>query len=350
MPNIIAEIREYLNRYMVFPNEDQSFAVALWALSTWTFSPAFPRTPWTTPYLYIHSEESRSGKTLLLDLLEPITLNPERAVDMTSSVLFRLIEKIQPTLLIDEVDAIWSGAKNEAMRGVLNGGYKRNGYVWRTVPGPDGPEPTKFGTFSPKILAGIDNGMLPETIQSRCIPIHLRRVGKLNENGELEAPDGTTREIFYEYMAGPVAAELVPKVDQWVRENGEKIIGYLPKPTPGMNPRAWEVCMPLVQLAAAAGMETEAREALARLTAPQPVKDTPGIAMLRAIKTAFDEADTDRLFTDVLLAATEFSSGKLLSKRLEQYEVGPTNGITIRNKRGKGYYRHQFTDAWERYL
>lgn len=166
---IIEEIQSYVGKYVQMGKEE-SLAVALWVLHTWTFSPALP-SPYTTPYLYIHSAERRSGKTRLLEVLETIIRNPLRAADVTSPVLFRAIETMNPTLLLDEVDAIWSGAKNEELRGVLNAGYKRGGYVYRV----ERSEPRQFNVFGPKALAGIDNAMLPDTVRDRCIPIHMHR-------------------------------------------------------------------------------------------------------------------------------------------------------------------------------
>lgn len=344
MSTIIDRIENYLNTYMVFPDPDQATVCALWTLHTWTFGEGFAAKPMTTPYLYINSEGPRSGKTLLIDLLEPIVLNPERTVDMTSSVMFRLIEMVHPTLFVDEVDAIWSGAKNEGLRGVLNGGYKHSGYVWRNV----GGEPVKFGTFSPKLLAGIDNGMLPDTVASRSINIRLKRVATLNDDGELVAPDGTTREIYYSFMAEEQADQLVKEIKAFMAEWTAEYERYIPKPIPGINPRAWEIAFPLVQIAHALGVEAEICEVLARIFAPQPEKDTPGVAMLRTIKGIFEDTGADKLHTAQICEALGSGwNGKLLSNRLKEFHITPPTTMLIGNKTLKGYYKHQFTTAWE---
>jgi len=333
-------IQTYLKTYMAFPDDDQPLIVALWILHTWTFSQSFPRKPWTTPYLYVHSPEKQSGKSLLIELSESLVLNPEKVLGMTSAVLFNLIEQRQPALFIDEVDTIWSGAKNEELRGVLNGGYKHGGYIWRNRPGPDGPEPTKFSTFCPKLLAGIDNGQLPDTIADRCIPIRLRR----------KREDQQT-EIYYAFMAGPIAESLAAEIGDWVSANAEKIIDYMPKPLQGISPRAFEISMPLLQIAHALGIEKTAREALSRLLAPQPEKDSPGIALLRKIREIFDETGAEKLHTQMILERLGDSwNGKLLSNRLRPYEIEPPTIILIGNKNLRGYYRHNFDDAWGRYL
>jgi putative DNA primase/helicase len=336
---ITRRIEDYLKTYMAMSDE-QAFAVSLWVLHTWTFSDSFPRRPWTTPYLYVHSAEKQSGKTLLIDLLESLVLNPERAVDMTSSVLFRLIESVQPTLFIDEVDTIWSGAKNEAMRGVLNGGYKHGGYVWRTVPGPDGPEPQKFGTFSPKLLAGIDNSMLPDTIADRCIPIKLRRK---------RADD--QRRIYYSFEAGPIAEQLANEINEWMQAHAEAIIDSLPEPMTDVSPRAFEIAMPLLQIARADRREKEARQVLASLLNSREERESEGTRLLRSILELFESRKVDRVTSAELLAHLGITHGKILGTKLRPYEIGPTHMFLVNgNKKERGYYRHQFEDAFARYL
>lgn len=340
-PKITDEIQTHLTRYMAFADPDQPLIIALWTLHTWTFSDSFPRKPWTTPYLYVHSAQKQSGKTLLIDLLESLVLNPERTVDMSSSVLFRLIEAIQPTFFVDEADAIWSGAKNEALRGVLNGGYKHGGFVWRV----EGGEPTKFRTFCPKLLAGIDNGQLPDTVSDRCIPIKLQR----------KSPDAKV-EIYRPHRTGPEAEILTEKISAWVTDHALQIVEYEPEPIEGISSRADEIAMPLVQIAHALGIEKEAREAIARILAPQPEKDTPEVAVLRGIRDLFEsEEGTDKLHTQVILdhLATSMDggmTGKRLGNILALFDISGSNTMIIGNYRAKGYHRYQFKDAWERYL
>lgn len=349
--NIVELIEDYLNTFMVFPDPEQATVCALWVLHTWTFSESFPRSPYSTPYLYVNSDGPGSGKTLLIDLLEPIVLNPERTINMSSSVMFRLIEHVRPTLLVDEIDTVYDGSRNSELQNVINGGYRPGGYVYRNSPGPDGPEPTKFRTFCAKLLAGIDNSKIPETILTRSINISLRRVATANDEGQLVAPDGSTREIHYTFVAEPMAEQLVAEIEAFMAEWKAHYNDYMPKPSHGMISRRWELAMPLVQVARQIGMEDRAREVLARATAPRPAQDSPEQAMLRAIRTAFDDKGTDRMFTaDLVAALGEGWNGKLLSKRLDGFVSGAPIGMTIKNRRGRGYSRYQFDSAFSRYL
>jgi hypothetical protein len=335
---ITEEIATYLNRFMAFKDNDQPLAIALWVLHTHTFGDSFPFGPWTTPYLYVHSSESRSGKTTLIELLEPLVLNAERATDMTSSSMFRLIETVQPALFVDEVDAVFNGAKNEGMRGVLNGGYKRGGYVWRTT----GGEPEKFNTFCAKLLAGIDNGQMPETVHSRCLPIHLRRMENVAD-----------RETYYPWLAGPDSEALGAAIVEFIREYGQKgNLQYLPKPIEGINPRNFEVVMPLLQIAHYLGIEDTAREAFHRLFTTVAVRETTETIVLRRIKELFDTRNTDRLHSATICAELEGGwNGKLLAKRItEPLEIGSPTVFTTDGRTSRGYYRWQFETAFKAYL
>src|SRR5690606_12086778 len=109
------------------------------------------------------------GKTLVLDILCALAPRALRADNVTSAVLFRLIESWQPTLLIDEHDTFLKN--NEELRGILNSGHKRGGVVPRCV--GDNHDVRKFRTFAPVALAGI--GHLPPTLADRSIAVRMRR-------------------------------------------------------------------------------------------------------------------------------------------------------------------------------
>ena len=61
------EVAAYLDRFVHFQSEHQLFAVALWAVNTYTFEQCD-----LVPYLAVSSPEKRSGKSLLLDVLKMV--------------------------------------------------------------------------------------------------------------------------------------------------------------------------------------------------------------------------------------------------------------------------------------
>src|ERR1700684_3467421 len=93
----------------------QARVVALWVLHTHVIDAAD-----ATPYLAITSAEKQSGKTRLLEVCELLVANPWFTGRVTAAVLIRKIDAVQPTLLLDESDAAFSGEKEyaETLRGV----------------------------------------------------------------------------------------------------------------------------------------------------------------------------------------------------------------------------------------
>lgn len=331
---VVDSISAYISKY-VQVGEDELRAISLWVLHTWTFS-GNHTTPLTTPYLYIFSAERRSGKTRLLEVLETIIRNPLRAADVTSAVLFRAIESLNPTILLDEVDAIWSGAKNEELRGVLNAGYKRGGFVYRV----ERFEPRQFNVFGPKALAGIDNAMLPDTVRDRCLPIHMHR------------QQAGTSEAFYSYDVEDAADALCAEINAWVDEHYERVAAsQRPVAIDGIGDRAWEIAMPLVMLSSAFGAKfaKDTRAALKRLLTTEE-KLSPQAQLLSDIRDMFDETGHKTLPGAYIVEKLGGSwTGKLVASRLQPYGVKPTT-IRHQNQVARGYRREDFESAWESYL
>lgn len=166
---IADDIRRLIRRYLIVTPE-QEVAMTIWVLHTWAFPAAI-----ATPYLVLLSATRQSGKTRALEVLEPVVRTPMRTSGMSEAAMFRIIEQQQPTLLLDEVDAIFGSTseRTEPLRGVLNSGNRLGGQVARCV--PPAWDVQAFSTFSPKALAGIDNGSWPDTVLDRSVVLHLKR-------------------------------------------------------------------------------------------------------------------------------------------------------------------------------
>lgn len=100
---------------------------------------------------------------------------PCKLANPSEAALFRRVEKDCPTVLWDEIDAVFQGKATiptkENLRGLVNSGCERNG----RVPRCDGAqhEVKDYSVLCPKVLVGI--GELPNTIADRCISIWLKR-------------------------------------------------------------------------------------------------------------------------------------------------------------------------------
>jgi len=167
--SMLAEVEALIGRFIVFRDEHQLVTVALWVAHTHAIDAAAQ-----TPYLSILSAEKRSGKTRLLEVLSGLCARAEHVAGASEAALFQLVNMGRPTLLIDEVDAIFGSAteRTEALRGVINCGNRRGGTIIR---GDKSGEPKRYSVFCAKVLAGIETGRLPDTIRDRSIPIILRR-------------------------------------------------------------------------------------------------------------------------------------------------------------------------------
>src|SRR5947208_1489958 len=67
--------------------------------------------------------ERQCGKTTLLTVLSELVNRPVVSSNVSPPALFRAIEELRPTLLIDEADTFLKG--NDEFRGILNAGYTR---------------------------------------------------------------------------------------------------------------------------------------------------------------------------------------------------------------------------------
>ncbi|MEW5918222.1 MAG: DUF3631 domain-containing protein [Gemmatimonadota bacterium] len=164
---LLESLARKLQEYVVLGTH-QLWAIVLWIVHTWCLEAAD-----VTPYLWVHSATRECGKTTLLDLLAQLAFRAERADGITAAALYRRIDRLAPTMLLDELDVQLKMESGEALRGVLNSGYTRSGSYVVCVARGKVYEEQKFKTFCPKVLAGI--GRLWDTVVSRSIPIRLER-------------------------------------------------------------------------------------------------------------------------------------------------------------------------------
>ncbi len=76
-----------------------------------------------SPVLGITSPTPECGKSTLLTIVGAIVPRALTASNITTSGVFRAVDKWRPTLLIDEADTFIG--VNDEMRGVLNSGHQK---------------------------------------------------------------------------------------------------------------------------------------------------------------------------------------------------------------------------------
>jgi putative DNA primase/helicase len=76
-----------------------------------------------SPLMVLVSPTKRCGKTSMLIVLYFLTPRSELSSNITAPALFRYIEDVRPTLLIDEADSFVND--NEELRGILSSGHTK---------------------------------------------------------------------------------------------------------------------------------------------------------------------------------------------------------------------------------
>jgi hypothetical protein len=141
---LLASLVEIYARHVVLPPHGAN-AMALWALHAWAIDAAF-----VTPFLMFVSPEPRCGKSTALALLYRTAPRTAMASNISSAAIYRFIEAMHPTLLLDEAETFLKD--NEEVRGILNSGHSRDtANVIRLI--GDDYEPKEFSTWSPKAIA-----------------------------------------------------------------------------------------------------------------------------------------------------------------------------------------------------
>ena len=115
--SLLTNLASLLTSFLILPKWSAE-TLALWILHTYAFKLRDVST-----YIGIESPEKRCGKTTLLTVLSELVHCPVISSNISSPAFFRVIEEMQPTLLIDEADTFLHG--NHELRGILNSGYKK---------------------------------------------------------------------------------------------------------------------------------------------------------------------------------------------------------------------------------
>lgn len=228
---LLDDVRSFIRRFVVL-DDHQSVAVTLWVAHTHCFE-AFS----CTPYLAVSSPQKRSGKTRLLEVLELLVREPLPTANISDAALFRVIDQRQPTLLIDEVDAIFGKkSQRDELRGIINAGYRRGATTHR-MGGTNNTTLQTFSVYCPKAFAGIGD-CLPDTITDRAIPIRLER-----QTRDLQAERFRHREV------APEGHGLRDRLADWLEPQHDYLVETRPVLPDELDDRAQDVWEPLLAIA-----------------------------------------------------------------------------------------------------
>lgn len=338
---LLEELRTAFRRFVVL-DESGLAVLALWVVHTYTFDAA-----WITPRLAVTSPEKRCGKTLVLTLLRHVVAKPLLSANASPAAIFRVVESVRPTLLIDEADTFLRG--KDELRGILNSGHQQDGSVLRTV-GED-HEPRAFSTFAPVAIAMI--GQLPDTLADRAIAIRMarKRSSERVERLRLDRP-------------GPFN-ELRRRVLRWATDVRERLARADPEVPGELHDRAADNWRPLLAIAEAAGGEWPAlaRRAAAETSSSNEEDQSARIQLLDDMRSMFERRGADKLFSRTIVEELvgmeerpwpEWKAGKPLTTRqlarlLKPFGIQPRE-VRIGTETSRGYRRAAFEEAFGRYL
>jgi len=163
---LVRDIEHFVSRFVVLPKHTL-LPLALWIVGTHLFD-AFD----SFAYLVITSPTPRCGKSRVQEILALLCVNPEKTSNISEAALFRLIERFQPTLLLDEMEQIREkGERAQILRNLLNAGNRRDAVAIRCAEA--GKSIERCNVYCPKALAAI--GSLPDTITDRAIVVRMQR-------------------------------------------------------------------------------------------------------------------------------------------------------------------------------
>lgn len=344
--DLLDRVHDHLGRYVAFPGANEQVAATLWVAHTHDLD-AFE----STPRLAFLSPEPGSGKTRALEVLDTLVPNPLHVLSASPAAIFRTIAAGRPTLLLDEVDAVFGrrgkDENNEDLRALLNAGHRAGATIPRCV-GPSHAV-TKFEVYAAVALAGL--GDLPDTLMTRSVVIRMRR----RAPGEYVQP-------FRARLDEPLGHALRDELEEWASaRHGE--LREIPVMPPGVEDRPADVWEPLLAVADAAGghWPGSGRSACSALAKAGVSREASlGIRLLTDLHTVFN--GEDKLPTTTILerlhgldeSPWDDLRGKPLDARGLAYRLGQY-GITSKNvvvgdTRPKGYSSEDLHDAWRRYL
>ena len=105
--DIFEVVENYVKRFVVFQSQDEPVIITNWIVHTYLIH-LFNY----TPYLHIYSATKQCGKTLLLSIIKQLSYSGLQLINFSESI-FRLIDKQDLTLCIDEVDR-WDNESKQA--------------------------------------------------------------------------------------------------------------------------------------------------------------------------------------------------------------------------------------------
>lgn len=225
---LIEGIQKFIHKYLDISSVYEQIA-SYYVLFTWIFDRFHE-----VPYLRAIGDFG-SGKSRFLQAIGSICYRPIFTGGATSTApIFRILDEINGTLILDEADMRFSDMTNEVVK-ILNMGYQKGGSVLR-MQGKEHEDIQAFDVFSPKIIATRET-FSDKALESRFLTEEMGR-GNLRK----DIPRRLSDEFWNE------ALEIRNKLLMWRFRNYKKEIIFDEKIIEGVHPRLHQIVIPLMTL------------------------------------------------------------------------------------------------------
>jgi putative DNA primase/helicase len=345
---LLQECGDKISRYVVL-QEHLLMTSVLWSAHCWLYD---HNVPTYSPILAPNSAEPDSGKTTLVAVIGRTTPRFSLNIEMTGPSLYRFVDMLKPTLVIDEADDLF--VRKSDLKHIINAGWTRGAKIPRQVNINGAWQTVYFDPFTPKAIALLGRNLPPAT-RTRIIALRM-----LPKRADEEVQE-------FKHVDDAEFAVLRRKFARWATDNAAALKEGKPTVPVGLNNRAamnWTLLLAIAELAGGPWPE-RAREAAERLTRRGRLP-SDGVKLLAAIRTMFAESGKKVIASKAIVAEliknptdiwVAYNHGGAITQRqvahlLSAYDITPdTVHPTGRSSDSpQGYKLAQFEDAFGRYL
>lgn len=192
------QLQAYIRAFIVLKEPAYSSFLALWTMGTYVH-----RIFRYYPYVWLNSLVKGSGKTLLMEILQPVVFNGMLVVSPSPAIMYRYVSENAPTFMIDEMEKMRRSDRERhgEIMAILNAGFNRNGTVMRCEPAGGGRfRWVTYSTYCPKMFAGLSE--LDDVLRDRTIRMDMvKKAGEpvepYHETEAIEAVQQALRDELY---------------------------------------------------------------------------------------------------------------------------------------------------------
>ena len=291
-----------------------------------------------------------AGKSTALHVVRWMAQRSYVAIEATGAVLYRIIDRLKPTLFLDEADSLFQ--RRNALAHIINKSWTNSGskIPRARASGKGFDEYDVYGTQAIS-MRGLK---VPDTTLSRCI---ICLIGPKLESEPVEE---------FDYEDDDEFKTIRRKLQRWAIDHAVALRAARPEFPPGFNNRVrmnWKMLLAIADLAGGEWPK-RARKAALELEAG---RDEPSeeIRLFAALRDVWGKAQK-RTSKDLCAALVAHLSGEWadfrgkgpisqhqLAALLRPFEIRPEHNLhlTGRAKDNQGgYLRSQFENAWARLL